>query len=408
MRARELGALAFAAALAAALACGPSTDETAAGRICTPGAYVFCRCADRAEGSKLCKDDGRSFERCETSADGACVGGEVEDPDTGKPVPPPPVFEGGVPLTDNLETCPGKATAISPGAAIVIQGDTTGALDDQKGQGACTTGSGGPDHVYRLQMTGTGRLSVKVKGEGALNPTVYLRRTCPDETTQVACGETTGPAGLEQLSTNVVTGSELYLVVDGASGSAGAYAATIQLTTGTFCGDGDVTTNEACDDGNKVEGDGCGNDCQNVSGSPADGGGCPGQTVHLWPGRTVTGTSSTIGYGNTWNRTGNTCAVSTTLMFPPPEHVYEIVPHKTGNLTVSLTPDPGVNLMLVARRTCADPASQGTGMCSNDGSAGQAETMTFPVTDGEKVYVAVDGAGSIDFSGGYSVSFQLP
>ena len=30
---------------------------------CTPGAYVFCRCADNSEGTKLCKADG-TFEAC--------------------------------------------------------------------------------------------------------------------------------------------------------------------------------------------------------------------------------------------------------------------------------------------------------------------------------------------------------
>ncbi len=31
--------------------------------VCSPGAYVFCRCADRSEGTKLCRKDG-SFDAC--------------------------------------------------------------------------------------------------------------------------------------------------------------------------------------------------------------------------------------------------------------------------------------------------------------------------------------------------------
>jgi hypothetical protein len=33
-------------------------------RLCTPGAYVFCRCENRNEGTKLCKEDGTSFAAC--------------------------------------------------------------------------------------------------------------------------------------------------------------------------------------------------------------------------------------------------------------------------------------------------------------------------------------------------------
>ena len=167
-------------------ACGSSDAATSEGRLCTPGAFVFCRCADQASGTKLCNDDGKTFEACSsTGQTGVCQGGEIQDPDTGKPVdeqgkviPPgePP------PVTNDLETCPGKPTAVPPGADVVVTGAATGARDDLKGKaGACVTGSGGPDHVYRLQPTWSGLLQVKVQGEGALNPTVYLRSTCPAE-----------------------------------------------------------------------------------------------------------------------------------------------------------------------------------------------------------------------------------
>lgn len=34
------------------------------GVFCTPGNFVFCRCADRAEGTKMCNADGRTFAPC--------------------------------------------------------------------------------------------------------------------------------------------------------------------------------------------------------------------------------------------------------------------------------------------------------------------------------------------------------
>ncbi len=58
---RSLLTLGFLAAVV--MAC---SQETAAKpeRICTPDAYVFCRCQDRQEGTKRCKEDGASFEAC--------------------------------------------------------------------------------------------------------------------------------------------------------------------------------------------------------------------------------------------------------------------------------------------------------------------------------------------------------
>ncbi len=49
------------------------------GRLCTPGNYVFCRCADRSEGTKLCKPDGKTFESCQP-----CTTGEETGTDAGE------------------------------------------------------------------------------------------------------------------------------------------------------------------------------------------------------------------------------------------------------------------------------------------------------------------------------------
>jgi hypothetical protein len=48
--------------IAAACSSGSSTPDTA--KICTPGAYVFCLCADGSHGTKLCHDDGQAFDAC--------------------------------------------------------------------------------------------------------------------------------------------------------------------------------------------------------------------------------------------------------------------------------------------------------------------------------------------------------
>ena len=63
-------------------ACSSQTEATTP-RICTPGNYVFCRCKDRSEGTKLCNGDGVGFAPCE-----GCLSGS-EGNIIGEPEPPP-------------------------------------------------------------------------------------------------------------------------------------------------------------------------------------------------------------------------------------------------------------------------------------------------------------------------------
>jgi cysteine-rich repeat protein len=406
---------AFVGLLAGTQAC--TSNGAKEDRICTPGANVFCRCADRSQGTKLCSDDGTKFaSACSTNADRSeCAGGEIDDPNTGKDVDDDgnPVGDdqgssgssGTTPTSSPLESCPGKSTAIQPNIEVKIDGDTTGAKDDAKGKaGACAQGSGGADHVYRLIPSGSGSIDIKVQGSGGMNPLWYVRSTCNDEASQVVCAPA-GPGSLAAQKLSVVTGREYFLYIDGASGSAGKYTVTAKLTTGTFCGDGQVDSGEACDDGNKTEADGCSNDCQKLT-DAATANGCPGQAVHVWQGKTVSASGTTIGKGNSFTKTGTSCTVSTSDLNASPEYVYEVTPHVTGSLVVTLTPrDATFNAQIVARRTCADPGSQGAGMCANLASAGGVETATFSVTNNEKVYVAIDGA--VGSKGAFDVTFKI-
>lgn len=43
---------------------GSSSGSDGSSLRCTPGNYVFCRCADRSEGTKLCEQDGKTFDAC--------------------------------------------------------------------------------------------------------------------------------------------------------------------------------------------------------------------------------------------------------------------------------------------------------------------------------------------------------
>jgi lamin tail-like protein len=93
-------AVAFVALLAIVLGAAAACTEKATAkpeRLCTPGNFVFCRCKDRSEGTKLCNETGTGFDPCE-----GCLSGS-EDNEIGDPEPDPeplPEKDGGKPPDD--------------------------------------------------------------------------------------------------------------------------------------------------------------------------------------------------------------------------------------------------------------------------------------------------------------------
>lgn len=399
--------------------CPSSTGATDDEMICTPGNFVFCKCADLAKGTKLCNPDGKGFGACASKADGECKGGEVQDPNTNKKVDGNgDVIPGQTgdddtsddddtqPQSDERDICPGKPIAVPPGDPILLEGDTSRAVGDRRGKpgGACATSIGAKDYIYHLIPSGTGSLQVTVQGQGALDPVVYLRTTCDDETTQVACGP---QSGTKTATTKVAvsTGKDYFLFVDGASGGSGAYTATVTLTAGTFCGDGTVDQGEACDDTNHAAGDGCNPDCRGVDGDPAVGGACPGQSVDVWKGSTVKGKGSTAAFGNSLATPDKTTCASLPASGTNQgkDHVYKVIPHAAGTLTVTLAAqDSGTplspDLFLAAHDTCSTNAP--TVSCTTGTTP-----MVLTVDANKPVYVAVDGATAANAK--YLISFNL-
>ena len=406
--------------------CPTSTGATDDDRICTPGNYVFCRCADRTKGTKLCEPDGKTFAACSTKADGECKGGEVQDVDTNKKVDgngdvlptdddDTPQGDGGGDGPSDMDICPGKPISLPPGQEILLEGDTSRATGDRRGKpgGACASSIGARDFIYHLIPSGTGKIAVKVTGQGALDPIVYARTTCDDETTQQGCGPQSGTK-VASMSFTAKTGTDYFLFIDGASGGTGAYSATVKLTTGIVCGDGQVDTGEACDDGNNAEDDGCAASCRAVDGNPTSGGTCPGHPVDLWKGSTVLGQA---GFKTT-NANGMTVVYVNSLGTPDPatcatlpasgknttsDHVYKVTPHSAGTLTVKLDKEKTQaslppNLFLSAHTTCS--ATAPTSLCT----VGTAP-LVMTVESGKDVFIAVDG--STDGSERYQISFNL-
>lgn len=108
-------------ALFVAAACAPKT-EAKTERLCTPGNYVFCRCKDRSEGTKLCNDEGDGFGPCE-----GCLGGfdnEPGDPEPDPrddPPPPPPRDAGANDASQPVDAGPTPAPRPKPGELFITE-----------------------------------------------------------------------------------------------------------------------------------------------------------------------------------------------------------------------------------------------------------------------------------------------
>lgn len=378
--------------------CSSTSTVESGERICTPGAYVFCTCANRDNGTKLCKEDGKSFEPCMLGEGLPCPGGEIPtDKDAGP---------GGDATVDtkSAERCPGKPVSVDGTAETIVQGDTTSAsADDFPSSGACAVAETSADHVYELVPKDTGHLNIKLQGLGAYDSTLYVREDDCKTGRQAACGETTGQGGKEEVNTNVIAGNKYYVFVDGAAGSAGQYSLTLKLTPGSFCGDGTVDPGEACDDKNRIPQDGCSLGCR-PEGNPMTANTCPGQPVHVWDQK-VSFDGTTNGFGNGYAINTTATCVGATSSGAGADHVYEVHAHKTGTLAVTtvLPVASTYQTSLHARTTCDQQPTQID--CVNAQNSGIGETMSFAVVDKQIYYVFVDGAAGQ--SGDYNISFEI-
>jgi cysteine-rich repeat protein len=371
-----LGALSLLVATRVVVGCGSSSDGTG-GRLCTPDAYVFCRCADFSEGTKQCAADGLSFGEC-----GPCVPADDSAPleDTLPPpddtLPPPDDVASDA---DPSTSCPGKIVAVDGTKDTEITDTTATSSATLVGGGACAVGVS-KERVYAIIPTASGKLTVQMLGDAGMDPTLYVRDGDCATGKQLACAETTGDAGLETLNVNVLTGHTYYVVADSKAGTEGSFLLSLHLAPGPFCGDGKVDTGEGCDDANKVAADGCGNACI-PEGDPTGANACPGLAAHVWPGKTLTFDGSTLPYPNSYASSG--CSGT------GQDRVYAVTSHVTGTMTVKITASWGTGSALLYAR--AAPCDTGAELACVNKTKTPPDTITFPVKDGSTYSVFVDG-----------------
>ncbi len=242
---------------------------------CTPGSYVYCRCKNREEGTKLCQEDGRSFDICDpcesdsnpqlpddpndpprevdASADGSApppagCGDKIvqdgEDCDDGNAVPDDGC-DGKCKLsgTDPLATrsCPGLDVHVwsKPVSYVgTTQGSTnTGSASPTcpgTGSGNPTTGAAASDRVFRVVAHKTGQMNVTTSDAG-YDSFLYVTTSCVPGANgaigYLACMNANNGVGGETLQFPVTAGKAYSVFVDGAgiSQQQGAFRVTFSI-----------------------------------------------------------------------------------------------------------------------------------------------------------------------------------
>ncbi len=238
------------------LACA-TTPKAKVDKECSPGSYVFCRCRDRQEGTKLCKDDGMSFGPCEPCESYDNPEGPLDPGDPGPDDPLPDagrddgtsnascgngIVEKGEDCDDRntnetdgcdsncklagltpfaSNACPGLEVHVWGGAHKPTLASTTVGSGNRSVKPNCTTsanatsGANSPDRVFKVTAHKTGTLNV-VTSDVDYNVFLWASETCqPSENAYFACVNQSGGVGPESMTFPVDSGKSYYVFVDG-------------------------------------------------------------------------------------------------------------------------------------------------------------------------------------------------
>ena len=264
LRALLLGSLLTAA-------CSSTSSATPSGssdKVCTPGAYVYCRCQNRDEGTKLCQDDGKGFDAClpcesdsnpeDTSYQGPYVPSTPNDAGTtaGKcgdkiVTEGEACDDGNTNETDGCDSscklagtdvlssrsCPGMPVHVF-GAAVQFTTTTVGAPNTTSVQTGCpsagavaTTGASAADRIFSVTAHKTGTLEVSTTDTTFDNWIYIVAGDCTAgvQASYLVCANKTAGTGGETASTPVEAGKTYSVVVDGVVNAQGAFRITMEI-----------------------------------------------------------------------------------------------------------------------------------------------------------------------------------
>jgi cysteine-rich repeat protein len=260
-----------AVGLVVAGGCASKTGATEPAVKCTPGNYVFCRCQNREEGTKLCGEDGHSFGKCEPceTLDNPSIPDEpgvppvevdASDRDVQQPTPATcgdkiaqdgedcddgnKVNDDGCDDTCHLSgsnplatrSCPGLDTHVWAKPVSYV-GTTVGSTFRGSLSPNCksdgqnpTSGASGPDRVFNVTAHKTGNMTVTTT-DTDYDSLIYVTQGCvnaPTAITYLTCAHNTIGVGGETMTFPVTAGQSYSVIVDGAGIS--KYEGVFRLT----------------------------------------------------------------------------------------------------------------------------------------------------------------------------------
>ncbi len=266
----------FALASLLGVACSSeskATGGTSSDKICTAGAYVYCRCANRDEGTKLCHDDGKGFDKCEpcesdgNPEDSSYEGGYVPDDKTPVDQDSGPVGgkcgdklvtegeecdDGNTDDTDGCDqncklagsdalssrSCPGMAVHVFA-APVQFTTTTLGAPNTTSVTTACpsaagnnpTTGAAASDRIFAVTAHRTGLMTVSTSDTNFDNWIYVVSGACTAgaQASYLGCSNKVAGAGAESLQVPVEAGKTYSVVIDGVLTSQGAFRVKMQI-----------------------------------------------------------------------------------------------------------------------------------------------------------------------------------
>jgi cysteine-rich repeat protein len=177
-----------------------------------------------------------------------------------------------------------------------------------------------------------------------------------------------------------------------------------------MCGDGIVEGAEACDDMNTVAGDGC-TACMIDAGYHCSG--APSVCVTTLPGDTCgnaipvtasgTFTGTYTGYFNDEDPGDSGC---TGFSEVGPDVIYAVTMGAGQLLQATLTPNDSQDVALYVLTDCGQPVTSCAAGADN-GSGGDAETVSYTSATAQTVYLVVDGYSDFNLAGPYSLALSV-
>jgi len=168
----------------------------------------------------------------------------------------------------------------------------------------------------------------------------------------------------------------------------------------SVCPNGTVEAPEECDDGNMTEGDRCSRMCMTEHPD-----GCPGTTIHLDPGQSVTINDTTTGAADDFQ--GSSSQSAGICIDNPnangPDLIYAVTPSADGTITATLF--AAYNKSFVRVRTACPGTTADERACYYTSGSNGTTMITFGVTGGSTYYVAADSYGGS--FGGFSLTLGL-